>query len=218
MKDTPEEIADGMLKIFEKKSNTEIFFRGVADGFLEIPGDILSVAEDYFDTDNRWRNETDKIRQMALIKKGITSEDFRRLFIMVVKRYVSGLTEEHLKKLLIKIAGKEIGSISFKAAVVNELIALFVTRVIPRFLTSIGLTGVISIGAIQSRSIYSSYDLKQLNSTVYYDLRGAGDLDLLYFTVKEYVDPYLKAINYQEMNSPISNVIFNRYYLGVNGV
>ncbi|WP_346080586.1 hypothetical protein [Gibbsiella dentisursi] len=216
--DSPKQIADGMLKIFQhrRKGNTEIFFHSAAKGFMDIPEDLWSLTKDFFDTDNRWRNQTDKIRLMNLIKKGVTSEDVRRLMNIVIRKYLSGLNEEQSKKMLIKIAGGQIGSLAFKAIFVNELISLFATRIIPKFLVSAGITGILSIGASVSRSIYASYELKDINQSVYNELRAAGDLDLLYFLLEEYINPYLQAIKYQGIDNAIDQQIFDNLLAGVD--
>ncbi|TCT85265.1 hypothetical protein EDC48_11523 [Gibbsiella quercinecans] len=108
------------------------------------------------------------------------------------------------------------GSFAFKAIFVNELIALFATRIIPKFLVSAGITGILSIGASVSRSIYASYELKDINQSVYNELRAAGDLDLMYFMLEEYINPYLHAIKYQGVNNVIDQQIFDNLLAGVN--
>jgi hypothetical protein len=217
---SPKEIADGMLKIFNPRtqSGPEIFARSTVDGFLSIPEDLWMLTKDFLDSDHRWRNETDKIRLLTLIKKGLTSEDVRRLINTVIKRYLSGLSEEQSKKLLLKIGGSQVGGITFKMVFVNELITLFVSKIIPRFLVSAGITGVLSVGASISRSVYTSYDLLKLNKDIYYELRGAGDLDLLYFLVEDNIKPFIEAVNFQQSHGAVDEEIFSRFVSGVTRV
>ena len=162
---TPKQIADGMLKIFDsgKKSSIEIFANSTISGFMSIPEDLWMLSKDFLDSDHRWRNETDKIRLISLIKKGVTSEEVRRLVNVVIKRYLCGLSEEQSRELLIKIGGSQVGGIAFKMAFVNELVSLFVSKIIPRFLVSVGVTGVLSVGASIPRSFYPSSELRNLN-------------------------------------------------------
>lgn len=150
---TPKQIADGMLKIFDsgKKSSIEIFANSTISGFMSIPEDLWMLSKDFLDSDHRWRNETDKIRLISLIKKGVTSEEVRRLVNVVIKRYLCGLSEEQSRELLIKVGGSQVGGIAFKMAFVNELVSLFISKIIPRFLVSVGVTGVLSVGASISR-------------------------------------------------------------------
>ncbi|AOT43446.1 hypothetical protein QY91_09110 [Enterobacter ludwigii] len=206
-----------MLKIFNPRtqSGPEIFARSTVDGFLSIPEDLWMLTKDFLDSDHRWRNETDKIRLLTLIKKGLTSEDVRRLINTVIKRYLSGLSEEQSKKLLLKIGGSQVGGITFKMVFVNELITLFVSKIIPRFLVSAGITGVLSVGASISRSVYTSYDLLKLNKDIYYELRGAGDLDLLYFLVEDNIKPFIEAVNFQQSHGAVDEEIFSRFVSGV---
>ncbi|EMM0381651.1 hypothetical protein RI820_001543 [Pluralibacter gergoviae] len=217
---SPEKIAEDMLRIFNSnhKSASEIFVRGMAKGFMDIPEDLWLLTKDFLDTDHRWRNQTDTIRLMSLVKRGITSENVRNLINIVIRRYLSGLSEEQSKELLLKISGEKVGGLAFKAAFVNELIALFVSKIIPRFLVSAGITGVLSIGASVSRSINSSYELRKLNQTIYTELRSAGDLDLLYFLVEDDVGPFIEAINYQVDHGVFDRKIFDRFLYGVKRV
>ncbi|YCI28673.1 hypothetical protein M1E08_17595 [Erwinia sp. PK3-005] len=213
---SPKQIANGMLKIFHKhhQIGPEIFSRSAVSGFMEIPVDLWMLTKDYLDSDNRWRNQTDKIRLITLIKKGLTSEDIRRLINIVIKKYLSGLTEEQSKKLLLKMAGSTAGGMTFKMLFVNELISLFFSKVIPRFLASAGMTGVLSVGAAISRSVYTSYELLNLNRDVYNELRGAGDLDLLYFLVEDNLKPFIEAINHQASHGSIDKEIFDGFLAG----
>ncbi|HBR6943694.1 TPA: hypothetical protein L9221_002618, partial [Klebsiella aerogenes] len=208
---TPKQIADGMLKIFDsgKKSSIEIFANSTISGFMSIPEDLWMLSKDFLDSDHRWRNETDKIRLISLIKKGVTSEEVRRLVNVVIKRYLCGLSEEQSRELLIKVGGSQVGGIAFKMAFVNELVSLFISKIIPRFLVSVGVTGVLSVGASISRSIYTSYKLRNLNKEIYNQLRGIGDLDLLYFLVEDNIKPFIIAINYQQAHGAIDKEIFN---------
>ncbi len=59
---SPKQIANGMLKIFHKhhQSWPEVFSRSAVSGFMEIPVDLWMLTKDYLDSDNRWRNQTDK--------------------------------------------------------------------------------------------------------------------------------------------------------------
>lgn len=105
---------------------------------MSIPEDLWMLSKDFLDSDHRWRNETDKIRLISLIKKGVTSEEVRRLVNVVIKRYLCGLSEEQSRELLIKVGGSQVGGIAFKMAFVNELVSLFISKIIPRFLVSVG--------------------------------------------------------------------------------
>lgn len=103
----------------------------------------------------------------------------------------------------------------FKAIFINQIITLFVSRIIPKFLFSAGMTGIITIGASVSRSIYSSRGLSKKNFEVYSLLRASGDLDLLYFVLEDYIDPYLEAISLENVNSPLAENVFEFFLEGM---
>ncbi len=132
--DSPREIAKGMAAIFNhrKKTDAEGFFTGLASGFMDIPEDMWLLTKNYLDSDNRWRNQTDTIRLLSLLKKGVTSEDMRKVITTVINKYVSGLSEDQCRHLLIKMAGQQLGAIGFKMAFVNQIISLFASQVIPK--------------------------------------------------------------------------------------
>lgn len=213
MSSSPIQIAEGMLKIFQtgNESTADTLLRSAFDSFTSLPVDVWVVAKDFFDADNRGLNERERIRLAELIKRGVSSEDFRRLMYIVVSRYVSGLTDEQVGKILVKLAGSRLGNAAFKTFFSSELASWFGTYLIPRFLLSAKITGMLGVGAMVSRSIYSSRNLKELNETIYYALRNAGDLDLLYFMVEDVLEPWVEAINYITSNKMLSQEIFEHF-------
>ena len=176
-----------------------------------MPQDIWVVTKDFFDTDSRGINERERIRLATLIKRGVSSEDFRRLMYIVVSRYVSGLTNEQVEKIMVKVVGSRLGNAAFKTFFSSELASWLGTYIIPRFLLSAKITGVLGVGAMVSRSVYSSRELKELNESIYYALRNAGDLDLLYFMVEDVLKPWIEAINYLTTNKMLSQEVFEHF-------
>jgi len=214
---SPQSIANGMLSLFnpKKQSGVELFMVSAYKGFASIPGDLYALTKDFLDSDHRWDNETDRIRLITLLKKGATSEDLKKIIKIVVEQYVKNLSENQCKRLLIKIGAGKVGELTFKLFFVNEIVSIFFSRVIPKFLFTTGMTGIISIGASVSRSIYTARDLQRENPAMYTMLRANGDYDLLYFIVKDYVEPYLIAITLQENNSPLADDVFEYFIDGV---
>ncbi|MEN4830678.1 hypothetical protein [Pantoea vagans] len=218
--DSPKNIADGMLSLFntKKKSGVETFMVSAISGFTSIPSDLYALTKDFLDSDHRWDNETDRIRLLTLLKKRATSDDLRKLIKLVVEQYIKRLNEQQLEKMLVKMVGSAAGSITFKYLFVEAIVSRFFSRVIPQFLFSAGMTGIITIGASVSRSIYTSRDLMKKNKEVYALLRGAGDLDLLYFLLEDNIDPWLDAIALQQNNSPLANEVFTNFVEGMHDV
>lgn len=67
--DSPKNIADGMLSLFntKKKSGVETFMVSAISGFTSIPSDLYALTKDFLDSDHRWDNETDRIRLLTLL-------------------------------------------------------------------------------------------------------------------------------------------------------
>lgn len=136
----------------------------------------------------------------------------------MVEQYIKRLNEQQLEKMLVKMGGSAVGSITFKYLFVDAIVSRFFSRVIPQFLFSAGMTGIITIGASVSRSIYTSRDLMKKNKEMYALLRGAGDLDLLYFLLEDNIDPWLDAIALQQNNSPLAKEVFTKFVEGIHNV
>lgn len=212
-------IAQGMLQLINgKKSIRHTFFESVIGGLTSFTQDISLVAKDYFDTDHRWRNQTDKIRLAALIKRGASSDSLKKMATIVVQNYWSNLTAEQAEKLAAKVGGTIAGKMAFNYIALSQILILFFEKAIARFIFSLGIGSIFSIGAAASDSVYSSNDLKARNPKIYNELRSNGDLDLLYFLLKEYLDPYLEAIELQSTSPTLSNNIFNVYVDGIRNV
>lgn len=213
MSGSPVQIAEGMLKILnpEKQSAADIVLQAAIDSFVSLPQDMWTLAKDMFDTENSGLNERERIRLGELTKRGVTSKDFWQLIFIVINRYVHGLNHEQLEKIMLKVAGSQLGKLAFKTVFASELASWFGTYIIPRFLLSAKITGVLGVGAMISRSIYSSRDLKELNESIYYALREAGDLDLLYFMVEDVLEPWIEAINYLSTNRMFTEQIIDHF-------
>ncbi|MGD8206143.1 hypothetical protein [Pantoea sp. FN0305] len=77
---------------------------------------------------------------------------------------------------------------------------------------------MLSVGASITKSIYTSYELRNLNPGIHNQLRGAGHLDLLYFLVEENLNPFVEAINYQASHGAIDKKIFDTFLAGITHV
>lgn len=213
------EIAQGMLQLINgKKTVAHTFFDGVLGGLTSFTQDISLVAKDYFDTDNRWRNQTDKIRLASLIKRGASSDSLKKMVTIILRDYWSNLTAEQAEKLAARVGGTITGKMAFNFVTINQILLLFFEKAIARFVFSLGVGSIFAIGAAASDSVYSSNELKLRNPKIYNELRGDGDLDLLYFLLKDYLDPYLDAIELQITSPTLANNVFEIYVNGIKNV
>ncbi len=209
-------IAQGMLELINgKQSVTQTFFKSLVGGLTTFTHDVTLVAKDYFDTDHRWRNQTDKIRLFALIKRGATSDGLKKTVSIVVRNYLHNLTEEQSRILAAKVGGTTAGKMVFNSFILTQVINLFFEKAIAKAIFSFGIGTIFSIGAAASDAVYSSNELKCRNPLIYNELRAHGDLDLLFFLLKDMLEPYLEAIHLQNSSPKLSNDVFTIY---VNGI
>lgn len=72
--------------------------------------------------------------------------------------------------------------------------AVLSERVVIRLATGYALTSLLTLGAMNSRAIHASRQLRQRNPEIYDNLSRAGNLDLLYFLVEPKTKPFEQAI------------------------
>ncbi|WP_257213070.1 hypothetical protein [Erwinia amylovora] len=128
--DTPDTIANGMLALFtkEKSSGVGDYMVSALSGFASFPEDLLVLGRDFLDSDDRGRNQIDKIRLISLIKKGATSDDLKKLINLVINEYAKNLSVEQCSRLLLKLGASSAGSFAFKALFVNQIVSLFLNE------------------------------------------------------------------------------------------
>lgn len=71
--------------------------------------------------------------------------------------------------------------------------AALATRAVSSIMAGAGVGLILSVGAEESRAIYTSRYLRERNPKIYYKLQKMGDLDLLYFIFEDTVRPFEKA-------------------------
>lgn len=198
----PKEIASDILDIINQKDmgGFELFFYSAGKGLLDVGTDLGYMTYDFLDTENRWRNEGIRIRQAELFKRGISSEEIKTLITYIVKIFVSKIKNKSLTDIFAKITGRQTGKYVATAFIYGEVARVLARRFIPRLLIRLGMVGVVSLAGTTSTSLYVSEDLSYRYPSIYSGLKNLGDLDLLYFLVRDYMDPFLEAIEINMKN------------------
>ncbi|BAN98237.1 hypothetical protein E05_34710 [Plautia stali symbiont] len=157
-----DKIVSGMMKLFHSEKHGIIYnaSEGFLSGIAKMPTMIYWVGTDFFDTEHRWRNQTDKIRLIALIRKDVSGNDVRRTVETVIKCYYRQLNKEQLEKFYASLGGRVSGGYVTNFLLVGPIVKLFSEKVITKMLMSTGLVSIISIGAEMTKSVYGSYDLQ----------------------------------------------------------
>ncbi|MCS3603626.1 hypothetical protein M2371_002861 [Buttiauxella sp. BIGb0471] len=191
---------------------------GFIEGILEIPEDIGYIAYDFIDSENRYNNNNDKIRLMFLVKKGgVNKDSLAEIIKVILIKYYSLLTNEQKSQLQYKIGGQITGKLVFTTQALSKFLQIFIDRLLIR--TSVGLisTSLVTLGAMQSKAVYSSRDLLNRNPNIYWELRGLGDLDLLYFILEDKLKSFEDAILLHDKDRSAFNNVMKHYADLVHG-
>ncbi|MFP2515077.1 hypothetical protein [Buttiauxella agrestis] len=209
-------IAEGLY--YTINGETPGVVSGFIDGILEIPEDIGYIAYDFIDSENRYNNNNDKIRLMFLVKKGgVNKDSLAEIIKVILIKYYSLLTSEQKSQLQYKIGGQITGKLVFTTQALSKFLQIFIDKLLIR--TSVGLisTSILTLGAMQSKAVYSSRDLLNRNPNIYWELRGLGDLDLLYFILEDKLKSFEDAILLHDKDRSAFNNVMKHYADLVHG-
>lgn len=172
------------------------------------------LAYDFLDTDNRTQKDNDKIRLMYLIQRGYANrEALYKIISIIIAKYLSRLDDEQRKQVYKNTVGEQIGKIASNTIVLGQMNAALISKFIPRLVFSMSFSTVLTIGAEQSKAVYVSRRLLDEPPSIYWELRSAGDLDLLYFLVEEYTKPFEKAAQLKDRDESAFNELLELYLI-----
>ncbi|HFI1930237.1 hypothetical protein [Yersinia enterocolitica] len=185
------ELATKMADSINLKSG---FLRSFAGGALELPVDLYYLGYDFLDTDNRWANSIDKERCIRLVKRGFANgENLEKIANVIFTRYLDKVDADKLKNIAINGSASIAGSMVANRLVLGNIGAIFARNLIAKMLIGFSFTTILSIGAVQSRAVYTSRELSMRDPELYAYLNRLGDLDLLYFLVEKRIRPFEDA-------------------------
>jgi len=190
------EIARDMLDAINVDSHG--FWGAVGKGFISLPVSVYYLGIDFIDTENRSKNFDDKVRMTRLIKsKRINKDNIEKAVNLFMNDFASRIDIENVLK---KIGGNAVGKILFSQLTSINLGAALATRAVSSLMAGAGVGLILSVGAEESRAIYTSRYLRERNPDIYYKLQKMGDLDLLYFIFEDTVRPFEKACEIDKKN------------------
>lgn len=192
--------------------NGESLARGFLGGLLSIPGDIAYLTYDFLDTGERYEKGYDKERLIRLIANGLLSEaSVTKIIETVLNRFFFSLNEEQKKNLFNYLAGKTTGRMLITYAMFETIVRSFTQKTALKAAMRLGIASILSLGGQIARAVYSSRDLYRRNSSLYWQLREQGDLDMLYFLVEEYLRPFEDAMVLQGTEPEKFDLLFNNF-------
>ncbi|EPZ5944273.1 hypothetical protein ACXQGN_003279, partial [Serratia marcescens] len=169
MTKSAKDIAQDMADALNTKSN---FATGFIQGAIAFPVDIGYLAYDFLDTDNRSANQNDTERMIRLIKSGLASkESLSKIAQMVADDFLKKVDLERVKVIVEKGSGKFLGRFISNQLLGVNLGMVISERFVVQYAAGLSLTSVLTVGAMNSRAIHTSRDLRARNPQLYDRLR-----------------------------------------------
>ncbi|CAI2533229.1 Uncharacterised protein [Serratia ficaria] len=210
MSKSAKDIAQDMADALNTNSN---FLTGFIHGAISFPVDIGYLAYDFLDTESRSLNSYDTERMIRLLKSGLANnENLTKIAQMVADEYLKKVDLERVKAIVERGSGKFLGRIASNQLIGLNLGMLFSEQFIIRYATGFALTSILSVGAVNSRAIHTSRELRSRNPQLYDRLRRMGNLDLLYFLVEKRTRPFEDAIAIWHKNRSEFNRITDLFF------
>ncbi|EMP2055582.1 hypothetical protein RU349_004292 [Enterobacter kobei] len=197
--DSAKEIARDMLDAINIDGSG--FWGAVAKGFISFPVSLGYLGYDFIDTEHRRENLGDKFRMAGLLKRNVFDRDMvHKIINFFIEDFTSRIDVVKISNVIKEISGGAAGKVLFSQLTGVNLGLAISSRAVAVFFSGYMAGILLSLGAEVSRAIYTSRNLKAHNPNMYYKLKQAGDLDLLYFVVEDIVKPFEEACKVSEIN------------------
>ncbi|HDJ1439873.1 TPA: hypothetical protein PPN70_002294 [Serratia rubidaea] len=189
------DIAERIVKVTASPET----IRGLARGAMSVPIDLGYLTLSIFDTGNRWRMQTERIRLFSALRAGMLNHHqimrATRIIIDVFASYIPNDMQDRVYRGMVSpVAGRALTTGIITATIANQMIAAGSAAFLSK--TVAGSVGfVLTTGGLVEHCIYKSFELERKNMQVYYKLRQAGNLDFLYFLLKPYLEPFIDALS-----------------------
>jgi len=199
------ELATQMVDSLNVSSN---FLKSFAGGALELPVDLYYLGHSYLDTDNRAANSYDGERCVRLVKDGFANrKSIQKIANIIIDRYLDKIDVDKLKSVGVNSAGSLAGSVITNRIILGNIGPIFAERLAARMVIGFSFSTLLSLGALQSRAIYTSRELNSRDPELHNYLRRIGNLDLLYFLIEKRVQPFETALSLWQKNRQLFNEV-----------
>lgn len=195
-------ISTKIIDSFEPKSTSG----SILSGIMSVPEDMYYLAYGFLDTEHRSENANDYYRLATFIKEGDIDSAIVNLVEAIARDFIERLPEDKKDALLNSIYAKTGARFATTTTLMylltsqmNSSIARYPKlKASLRILRGAAINSILTIGALAHRSAYDSRELREKNPRLYWRLRSMGDLDILYFLIKDHVSGYVDASSIQE--------------------
>jgi len=171
------------------------FLKSFAGGALELPVDLYYLGYSFLDTDNRTSNSVDGERCIRLIQNGFANrKSLQKIANIIIDRYLDKIDVHKLKTTGAHTGASLAGGVVMNRMILGNIGPMFADKLVTRMLTGFSFSSILSLGAMQSRAIYTSRELSCRDPELHNYLMRLGNLDLLYFLIEKRVQPFEKAL------------------------
>ncbi len=172
---------------------------GVINGSLTVPIDLGYLARGFFDTDNRFAHQTQRIRMASAIRNSILNYDHVinavELIFQQFNKYLTHNQQDNVYRGVVTSIAGRIATLKIASLVAGAVLARVSIISAKNGTSSAGLLiTFLLIGGMSERSIRTSETLAIEAPEVYAILRP-HDYDLTYFLFEPVVKPFVEAIH-----------------------
>ncbi|WP_145339542.1 hypothetical protein [Pantoea sp. PSNIH1] len=212
--DSAKEIARKMLAVIN--ADRDGMMVAFTKGLIRLPVSLAYLGYDFLDTDSHSSRFDDKIRFAELIKNGVAEQDvLPRAIEVFINEFIDRVDRYDVLKAMGNVSATVTGGATFTSLTGVNLGRVLLSSMLGSIMSGFAISGILAIGAEQSRAIYTSLALRQRNFERWYKLKSRGNLDLLYFIIEDVVRPYEKACDIAESNPEEFKKICKYFFEGL---
>ena len=188
-------------------------------GFVNFPIILYFLAYDFIHTEDRRQNMDDNMRLAELVERA-TSKKHINLVARAVNVFIDDFMKhvnmtDIAKKVAEDTIASTLGSYTFGELTGLKIGKLISSRITASIAFSRSISTLLMIGGGASRAIHASRFLKTSNYGVYRKLKDLGDLDLLYFAIRDRVRPFETATKLARDNPALFNQAAEHFFKGL---
>lgn len=188
-------------------------------GLVSFPVNLYYLSYDFIHTDDRGRNMDDNMRLAKLIHRATTERNVNfiaKAIDVFIRDFMNHVNiEEVLKETVEHSLASALGNYTFGELTGVKIARLITAKIAFSIAFSMSVNVLLMIGGGASRAIHESRLLELRNYTMYIKLKQLGDLDLLYFAIKDRVKPFEIAVKLAKDNPLLFKQVASYFFEGL---
>lgn len=188
-------------------------------GLVSFPVNLYYLSYDFIHTDDRGRNMDDNMRLAKLLHRATTEKNINfiaKAIDVFIRDFMNHVNiEEVLKQTAENNLASALGDYTFGELTGVKMARLITSKIVFSIAFSMSINVLLMIGGGASRAIHESRLLALRNYIMYINLKQLGDLDLLYFVIKDRVNLFEKAVKLAKDNPLLFNKVAEYFFKGL---